>query len=53
MRPLHSLRQAGISLPSLQGFSTTPERGGVVLRIVAPVGATVDTKDLLVVGGDA
>ena len=29
------------------------ERGGVVSRVVAPVGTTVDTKDLLVVVGDA
>ena len=28
-------------------------RGGVVQKVVAPVGATVDTKDLLVVVGDA
>ena len=29
------------------------ERGGVVEKVVAPVGTTVDTKDLLVVVGDA
>ena len=29
------------------------ERGGVVEKVVAQVGTTVDTKDLLVIVGDA
>ena len=29
------------------------ERGGGIQKVVAPVGTTVDTKDLLVVVGDA